>query len=358
MAKKGIKSLEVGTVDNGISIELDDLLFHMKDKQGLFIRKGKYEILKGDLRQLNSVLFDVIMSEISRKLGSTRLSDTTFQDIQDRLSCVFESIDLDTYLNDIKVQEGYDLVLKLAPSVGLQYCKEINKMVLVESYEFCDISTVVLDYAMFCRDARELLQKNPEVFHELTENGIVEISKSGSKHVTSRGLEIKVFPKGMISLLRYNIAFSDIVLYDAKVAKYFATIIQDGKNIRVVSRIDLTMELRDFSMVDGVELGDFMKASLKGYGKCIELRNGSLESSTVIALRDMSCGGESFKDKYNLIHMNLETESRYERVMKFVDAVAKSISLECIGDVYVVGGSSLCGYSVLAGEDIDTLVIY
>lgn len=135
MTKKVIKSLEVGTVDNGISIGLDDLLSHIRDKQGLFIRKGKYVVLKGDLRQLNTVLFDVIMSEVGRKLGNTRLSDTTMQEIQDRLSCVFECIDLDIYLNDIKVQEGYDLVMKLVPSVGLQYCKESNKIILVEMYE-------------------------------------------------------------------------------------------------------------------------------------------------------------------------------------------------------------------------------
>lgn len=135
MTKKVIKSLEVGTVDNGISIGLDDLLSHIRDKQGLFIRKGKYVVLKGDLRQLNTVLCDVIMSEVGRKLGNTRLSDTTMQEIQDRLSCVFECIDLDIYLNDIKVQEGYDLVMKLVPSVGLQYCKESNKIILVEMYE-------------------------------------------------------------------------------------------------------------------------------------------------------------------------------------------------------------------------------
>lgn len=135
MVKKGMKSLEVGTVDNGISIELDDLLSLMRDRQGLFIRKGKYVALKGNLRQLNTVLFDVIMSDVGRKLGSTRLSDTTLQDIQDRLSCVFECIDLDIYLNDIKVQEGYDLVMKLVPRVGLQYCREENKIILVERYE-------------------------------------------------------------------------------------------------------------------------------------------------------------------------------------------------------------------------------
>lgn len=135
MAKKGIKSLEVGTVDKGISIELNDLLSHIRDKQGLFIRKGKYVVLKGDLRQLSPVLFDVIMSDVGRKLGSTRLSDTTLQDIQDRLSCVFECIDLDIYLNDIKVQEGYDLVMKLVPRVGLQYCRQENKIILVERYE-------------------------------------------------------------------------------------------------------------------------------------------------------------------------------------------------------------------------------
>lgn len=135
MAKKSIKSLEVGTVDNGISIELDDLLSLMRDRQGLFIRKGKYVVLKSDLRQLNTVLFDVIMSDVGRKLGSTRLSDTTLQDIQDRLSCVFECIDLDIYLNDIKVQEGYDLVMKLVPRVGLQYCRQENKIILVERYE-------------------------------------------------------------------------------------------------------------------------------------------------------------------------------------------------------------------------------
>lgn len=44
--------------------------------------------------------------------------------------------------------------------------------------------------------------------------------------------------------------------------------------------------------------------------------------------------------------------------MKFVDTVSKSISLEDIGDVYVVGGYSLCGYSVIAGEDSGILVIY
>lgn len=49
MTKKVIKSLEVGIVDNGISIGLDDLLSHIRDKQGLFIRKGKYVVLKGDL---------------------------------------------------------------------------------------------------------------------------------------------------------------------------------------------------------------------------------------------------------------------------------------------------------------------
>lgn len=135
MTKKVIKSLEVGTVDNGISIGLDDLLSHIRDKQGLFIRKGKYVVLKGDLQQLNTVLFNATMSKVSRKLGSTRLSDTTLQDIQDRLSCVFECIDLDIYLNDIKVQEGYDLVMKLVPRVGLQYCKESNKIILVEMYE-------------------------------------------------------------------------------------------------------------------------------------------------------------------------------------------------------------------------------
>lgn len=135
MVKKGMKSLEVGTVDNGISIELEDLLSLMRDRQGLFIRKGKYVVLKGNLRQLNAVLFDVIMSDVGRKLGSTRLSDTTLQDIQDRLSCVFECIDLDIYLNDIKVQEGYDLVMKLVPRVGLQYCREENKIILVERYE-------------------------------------------------------------------------------------------------------------------------------------------------------------------------------------------------------------------------------
>lgn len=42
MTKKVIKSLEVGIVDNGISIGL-------RDKQGLFIRKGKYVVLKVDL---------------------------------------------------------------------------------------------------------------------------------------------------------------------------------------------------------------------------------------------------------------------------------------------------------------------
>lgn len=135
MVKKGMKSLEVGTVDNGISIELEDLLSLMRDRQGLFIRKGKYVILKGNLRQLNTVLFDVIMSDVGMKLGSTRLSDTTLQDIQDRLSCVFECIDLNIYLNDIKVQEGYDLVMKLVPRVGLQYCKEGNKIILVEKYK-------------------------------------------------------------------------------------------------------------------------------------------------------------------------------------------------------------------------------
>ncbi len=132
MAKKGIKSLEVGTVDNGIFIELNDLLSHIRDKQGLFIRKGKYVVLKGDLRQLSSVLFEDIMSKVCRKLENSRLSDTTLQDIQDRLSCVFECIDLNIYLNDIKVQEGYDLVMKLVPSVGLQYCKESNKIILVQ----------------------------------------------------------------------------------------------------------------------------------------------------------------------------------------------------------------------------------
>ena len=106
MAKKGIKSLEVGTVDNGIFIELNDLLSHIRDKQGLFIRKGKYVVLKGDLRQLSSVLFEDIMYKVCRKLENSRLSDTTLQDIQDRLSCVFECIDLNIYLNDIKVQEG------------------------------------------------------------------------------------------------------------------------------------------------------------------------------------------------------------------------------------------------------------
>lgn len=132
MTKRVIKSLEVGTVDNGISIGLNDLLSHIRDKQGLFIRKGKYVVLKGDLQQLNTVLFDATMSKVSRKLGRTRLNDTTLQDIQDRLSCVFECIDLNIYLNDIKVQEGYDLVMKLVPSVGLQYCKESNKIILVE----------------------------------------------------------------------------------------------------------------------------------------------------------------------------------------------------------------------------------
>ena len=81
MTKKVIKSLEVGTVDNGISIGLDDLLSHIRDKLGLFIRKGKYVVLKGDLQQLNTVLFNATMSKVSRKLGSTRLSDTTLQDI-------------------------------------------------------------------------------------------------------------------------------------------------------------------------------------------------------------------------------------------------------------------------------------
>lgn len=132
MTKKVIKSLEVGTVDNGISIGLNDLLSLIRDKQGLFIRKGKYVVLKGDLRQLNTVLFNATMSKVSRKLGSIRLSSTTFQDIQDRLSCVVESIDLNTYLNEIKVQEGYDLVMKLVPSVGLQYCKERNKIILIK----------------------------------------------------------------------------------------------------------------------------------------------------------------------------------------------------------------------------------
>lgn len=56
--------------------------------------------------------------------------------------------------------------------------------------------------------------------------------------------------------------------------------------------------------------------------------------------------------------MNLETDSRYERVMKFEDEMTKSISLKGIGDVYIVGGSSLSEYSVLSGVDSDVLVIY
>lgn len=44
--------------------------------------------------------------------------------------------------------------------------------------------------------------------------------------------------------------------------------------------------------------------------------------------------------------------------MKFVYTVSKSIIFEDIGDVYVVCGSSLCGYSVIAGVDSDILVIY
>lgn len=39
--------------------------------------------------------------------------------------------------------------------------------------------------------------------------------------------------------------------------------------------------------------------------------------------------------------MNLETDSRYERVMKFENEMTKSISLKGIGDVYIIGGSSL-----------------
>lgn len=72
------------------------------------------------------------MLQCLRLVGSIRLSSTTFKDIQDRLSCVVESINLNTYLNEIKVQEGYDLVMKLVPSVGLQYCKESNKIILVK----------------------------------------------------------------------------------------------------------------------------------------------------------------------------------------------------------------------------------
>lgn len=44
--------------------------------------------------------------------------------------------------------------------------------------------------------------------------------------------------------------------------------------------------------------------------------------------------------------------------MKFVDTVSKSISFEDIWDVYVVGGSGLCGYSVIAGVDSNIPVIY